>query len=485
MFGFFKKALKKTLGKITKEVEAESTTEKPEQTFDDVDKLVPETKYVPIKEVEEELEKEETKEILDEQPVKEEKIEPVVKEKKGLFSKLFKKPETVKEEIEEDLNKEVKEELEEVEAEAELPEEKPSPTQSKPSDELPIQELKVKEEIEREEREAELDKEDKRLREEKEKARLAAIEEKKKKQKEPVVVEKKGLFSKVSDVFTKVNLSDQRFEELFYDLEIVMLENNVAVEVIEKIKFDLKKELTTGKVSRVGVEKMIINTLRTSIEELFDVDGIDLLKQAHLKKKDNKPYIITMIGVNGSGKTTTMAKLVHYFQHNGFSCVMAASDTFRAAAIHQLEEHANKLGVKLIKHDYNADPSAVAFDAVAHAKAQNIDVVLIDTAGRMHSNTNLLEELKKLVRVNKPDMKIFVGESITGNDCVEQAKEFDKSVGIDAIILSKADVDDKGGAAISVSYVTKKPILYLGNGQNYSSLTPFDSNLILESLGLA
>ncbi|NQU98475.1 signal recognition particle-docking protein FtsY [Candidatus Woesearchaeota archaeon] len=292
--------------------------------------------------------------------------------------------------------------------------------------------------------------------------------------------EEKGFFKKITERVTKFNLSEEKFEELFWQLEVTLLENNVAVEVIEKIKGDLKEELTTGKISRKGVEEVITGTLKKSIEEVLDVQTFDLVKR--VKKK--KPYIIAFIGVNGSGKTTTMAKVAHMMIKNKLSVVFAASDTFRAAAIQQLEEHANKLGVKMIKHDYNADPAAVAFDAVEHAKAKGIDVVMIDTAGRLHSNANLMEELKKIVRVNNPDMKIFVGESITGNDCVEQARVYDAEVGIDAIILAKADVDEKGGAAISVSYITKKPIIYLGTGQTYDDLTKFEKKIVVKNLGL-
>jgi fused signal recognition particle receptor len=172
------------------------------------------------------------------------------------------------------------------------------------------------------------------------------------------------------------------------------------------------------------------------------------------------------------------------FLKNKLSCVLAASDTFRAASQEQLQVHADKLGVKMIKHDYGADPAAVAFDAIKMAKAKNIDVVLIDTAGRLHSNINLMDELKKIERVAKPDITIFVGESITGNDCIEQAVKFNEAIDFDAIILTKADVDEKGGAAISVSYVTKKPIIYLGTGQKYEDLKAFDPKIIIESLGL-
>ena len=191
------------------------------------------------------------------------------------------------------------------------------------------------------------------------------------------------------------------------------------------------------------------------------------------------------VGINGSGKTTTIAKITSLLQENNLKTVMAAADTFRAAAIQQLQEHADRLGVKIVKHDYGADPAAVAFDAVRYAEANNVDVVLVDTAGRQHNNKNLMEEIKKIVRVANPDLKIFIGESITGNDCVEQAENFNQAVGIDGIVLTKADVDEKGGAAISISHVTKKPIIYLGTGQEYSDLKSFDPSIITSSLELS
>ena len=166
------------------------------------------------------------------------------------------------------------------------------------------------------------------------------------------------------------------------------------------------------------------------------------------------------------------------------SVVIAAADTFRAAAIDQLQLHADKLNIKMIKHDYGSDAAAVAFDAVKHAEAKKIDVVLIDTAGRIHSNINLMDEMKKIIRVAKPDLKIFIGESITGNDCTEQAKKFNEAIGIDGIILSKADIDEKGGAAISISYITGKPILYIGTGQEYKDIKEFNPEMIMENLGL-
>jgi fused signal recognition particle receptor len=188
--------------------------------------------------------------------------------------------------------------------------------------------------------------------------------------------------------------------------------------------------------------------------------------------------------VNGSGKTTSIAKFAYLLKQQGLSSIMAAGDTWRAASIQQLEEHGKNLGIRVVKQDYGSDPAAIAFDAIAAAKAHKIDVVLVDTAGRQHSNKNLMEEMKKIIRVAKPNLKIFVAESITGNDAVEQGKQFNEAIGIDGIILTKSDVDEKGGAAISVTHVTGKPILYLGSGQGYKDMTPFAPDLLLERLGL-
>ncbi|MBI2449549.1 signal recognition particle-docking protein FtsY [Candidatus Pacearchaeota archaeon] len=290
---------------------------------------------------------------------------------------------------------------------------------------------------------------------------------------------KKGLLAKVKDKFIKTEINESHFGRLFPELEEILLENNVAFNVVSSVKEMLKEKIMGKSVKTNEISSFIKEQLKEVVSEIL-VEPFDILKRA----KENKPYIILFFGINGSGKTTTIAKLAKLFLNNKLSVVLAASDTFRAASIEQLAQHAQKLGVAIIKHDYGADPAAVAFDAIKHAKSHNKDIVLIDTAGRMHTKENLIREMEKIVRVTKPDLKIFVGESITGSDLLEQLKIFHSGVGIDAVILTKADVDEKGGTALSVGHITGKPILFLGIGQKYTDLEPFTKKKILESLGL-
>jgi len=205
-----------------------------------------------------------------------------------------------------------------------------------------------------------------------------------------------------------------------------------------------------------------------------------LLMAIEEKRKKGEPYVIVFVGINGTGKTTTIAKLVQFLTKKGYSVVLACSDTYRAGSIEQLEEHAKRLGVRMIKHEYGADPAAVAYDTVNHAKAHGTNVVLIDTAGRIQTNRNLMNELAKIKRIVNPDMTILTVDSLTGNDAIMQAEEFHKSVGIDATILTKVDADVKGGSALSVTYVTKKPILFIGTGQKYEDLEEFKPEKFLE-----
>ena len=301
---------------------------------------------------------------------------------------------------------------------------------------------------------------------------------------EEIEEEKQSFFKKIGSKITKVKISEKEFEVYSEELEMLLLENNVALEVAEKIVKELKNKIVGKELLKKEVEDEIKDSFKDIIREILILppDLINEIKEKNLIEK--KPYVILFCGINGTGKTTTIAKIAEHLKRKKLSCVLAAGDTFRAAAIQQLEEHGQRIGVKVISHDYGSDPASVGFDAIKFAEKNNVNCVLIDTAGRMHTQKNLLKEMEKIVRVCKPDKKIFVGESITGNDAVEQVKSFDEAIGIDGIVLTKADIDEKGGTALSVGYVTKKPIFYLGTGQEYEEIEPFDKEKFLEKLGL-
>ena len=282
----------------------------------------------------------------------------------------------------------------------------------------------------------------------------------------------KGLVTKV----TTVELNPENLEPILSDFKINLAENDVAFPVADRICEELEKRLTGAKVKRLDDRRKIIEEdLRQVLLEVMLTDNkIDLLERITEKRQKSEPYIVLFVGINGTGKTTTIAKVAQFIRNNGFSVVLAGSDTYRAGSIEQLEEHARRLGLRLIKHSYGADPAAVAYDAISHAKAHGINVVLIDTAGRMQTNQNLMNELAKIKRVVKPDLTVLTLDSLIGNDAVMQAEEFHKCIGIDATILTKVDADVKGGSALSVTYVTQKPILFIGVGQNYKDLELFN-----------
>ncbi len=296
--------------------------------------------------------------------------------------------------------------------------------------------------------------------------------------------EKKGFFKKIFSGISKVKILEEEFNEYSEELEMILLENNVALEVSEKIIRKLKEKIVEKEFLKKEIEGQIRETLKDIIYEIL-VNPFDLIEKIKDKKLlEHKPYTILFCGINGTGKTTTIAKIGSLLKEKKLSCVFAAGDTFRAASIEQLKKHGSKLGINVISHEYGSDPAAVGFDAIKYAEKNKIDVVLIDTAGRMHTEKNLMTQIEKIARVCDPDTSIFIGESITGNDIVEQIKSFNNSVKIDGIILSKADIDEKGGTALSVGYITKKPILYLGTGQEYKDLEKFDKNKFVDSLEL-
>jgi len=295
----------------------------------------------------------------------------------------------------------------------------------------------------------------------------------------------KSIFKKFGEKISKVKISEKEFEIYGEELEMLLLENNVALEVAEKMVKDLKNKIVGKEILKKEIESEIRDSFGDIIREIL-ISPPDLIEEIKEKSLEDKkePYVILFCGINGSGKTTTIAKIAEHLKTKKISCVIAAGDTFRAASIEQIKTHGERIGVKVVSHDYGADPAAVGFDAIQYAKKNSIDCVLIDTAGRMHTQKNLLREMEKIVKVCKPDKKIFVGESITGNDAIEQVRSFDEAIGIDGIVLTKADIDEKGGTALSVGYITKKPIFYLGTGQEYEKIEPFSKEKFIEKLGL-
>ena len=294
----------------------------------------------------------------------------------------------------------------------------------------------------------------------------------------------KATLSKLVETLSTRKLSEKELDSLCFEVILSLSDCDVALAAAEYIADELKKRLSGERIGLFEDKRQLVKKyLKEILLQMLQTEcEIDLLKIAEERKKERRPLVILFVGPNGHGKTTTIAKITRLFLKNGFSVVIAAADTFRAGAIEQLETHGKKLGVRVIKHRYGADPAAVAYDAVQHAKSKGINVVLIDTAGRLQTDKDLMDEMRKIARVVSPDLKIFVGDALTGNDALDQALKFDQAIGIDASILTKADADIKGGAAISVIYATRKPILFLGTGQTYDDLQKFSADWLLQKI---
>ena len=286
---------------------------------------------------------------------------------------------------------------------------------------------------------------------------------------------RKGLSSAVSKIVV-TELKAEKLRPILDEFRLNLIENDVAVPVAYYITDELERRLDGLQVKRLGDRKDLVkDTLhKVLIEILTTKETVNLLERIEQKRKAKEPYTILFVGINGTGKTTSIAKLTHFLMKKGYSVVLAGADTYRAGSIEQLEQHSRKLGVRMIKHKYGADPAAVAYDAISHAESRGIDVVLIDTAGRIQTDRNLMSELSKIKRVVDPDLTVLVIDALIGNDAVQQAEEFHKSVNVDANILTKVDADVKGGASLSVAHVTGKPIIFIGVGQEYKDLEAFE-----------
>ena len=288
-----------------------------------------------------------------------------------------------------------------------------------------------------------------------------------------------GIFSFIREK----TIQEKHVEDILFELELSLLEGDVAMEVATAVVEGVKENLVGKKIKRSNdIPEYTYYALRDAVAEIIDIPGKSMTEMLEEKKAEGEPLVVMFVGINGTGKTTTIGKLANYYLKRGYTPVIAASDTFRAGAIEQVTHHAENVGVKIIKHQKGSDPAAVAYDAVEHARAQGKELVLIDTAGRMQTNTNLMDEMKKIKRVSKPDLVIFVGDAITGNDATEQARKFNEAIDIDGVILTKADADSKGGASLSIGYVIKKPIMFLGVGQGYDDIMEYDPEWMLDQL---
>ena len=288
-----------------------------------------------------------------------------------------------------------------------------------------------------------------------------------------------GLFSFVREK----TISEKHVEDILWELEMELLQGDVAMEVANAVVESVKDDLVGKKIKRSNdITEYTFIALRNAVAEIIDIPGKSMTEMIEEKKAQGEPLVVMFVGINGTGKTTTIGKLANYYLKKGYTPVIAASDTFRAGAIEQVTYHADNVGVKIIKHKKGSDPAAVAFDAVEHAKAQGKELVLIDTAGRMQTNVNLMDEMKKIKRVANPDLVVFVGDALTGNDATEQAVKFNDAIDIDGVILTKADADSKGGASLSIGYVIKKPIMFLGVGQGYDDIKEYDAEWMLDQL---
>jgi len=294
----------------------------------------------------------------------------------------------------------------------------------------------------------------------------------------------KQAFSAVTSAVREKQLSDQDLDEVVFNFQLALIESDVAQSVAEALTGEVQKSLSGTKVDRSADPSEVVGErLTTVLQEAFTKAGsVDLVANIREKAKSGEPYVILFLGINGTGKTTTIAKVGSYMKKNGLTVVCAAGDTHRPGAIEQLTEHAERLSMKVISQRYGADPAAVGRDGVLYAKAHHTDCLLIDTAGRMQTNQNLMEEMAKIVRVVKPDFRMFVADALTGNDAVSQADLFNQHVGFDGAVLTKADADVRGGAALSIVYSRGKPVIFLGVGQGYGDLVPFDTKKFLDSL---
>ena len=272
-------------------------------------------------------------------------------------------------------------------------------------------------------------------------------------------------------------------DEILFELEEELLQSDMGHSAVMEAINTLKANLIGSRIdTRIGLESIVEKIVRKSLQNLLEAGYWDFDRTIHSFVTEDTPVSIMIVGVNGTGKTTTTAKIAHRLKEQGYSVVLAAADTFRAGAIDQLAAHADMIGVRCIKSQRGGDSAAVSRDAIESAKAKGDDIVIIDTAGRMQNKTNLMEELRKVHRITQPHLVIFVADALAGNDAVTQAKEFQRILNFDGVTLCKLDTDAKGGAALSIAHATGRPIVLAGVGQGYEDLKDFDPEWFLDSI---
>ena len=292
----------------------------------------------------------------------------------------------------------------------------------------------------------------------------------------------KNAVSNISKIAVEKQISEKELDRVMENLTIELLESEIPFDLVEQISENIKKQMIDKKFARSDEFKEIIKSEFTrTIKEIFQkVEDVDLIQL--INSKESKPFKILIVGINGSGKTTTVAKIGHLLKENNISSAIVAGDTFRSGAIEQIKEHADRLELKLISQKYGSDPAAVARDGVEYSKTHNIDAVIIDTSGRVQTNSNLMQEVLKIKNVVNPDFTVFIGDSLAGNDLVSQTQEFFKFTDFNGSILTKVDADVKGGAILSILSETGKPIIYIGTGQEYKDLEKFNEERFLSGL---
>jgi fused signal recognition particle receptor len=464
--------------------------EEKEEVEEDESNLLPEPEEAEggtVEEVSEEVE-DEPEEEVDETPEEdEEEVEEEKEEKSGFFSRFRGGSSKDDSEDEEEID-ESEDEVEDVveEEPEEVAEDIPEEVEEEPAEEKEekkgglLSKLRGESKKDSEEEDSVDEDSEEEVEEEKEeKSHFWSRNKDKKDDKSADGEATGGLFSFVREK----TIQEKHVEDILFELEMELLQGDVAMEVATEVVENVKDDLVGKKIKRSNdITEYTYLALRNAVAEIIDIPGKSMTEMIEAKKAEGEPLVVMFVGINGTGKTTTIGKLANYYLKKGYTPVIAASDTFRAGAIEQVTYHADNVGVKIIKHQKGSDPAAVAYDAVEHARAQGKELVLIDTAGRMQTNTNLMDEMKKIKRVSKPDLVIFVGDALTGNDATEQAKKFNEAIDIDGVILTKADADSKGGASLSIGYVIKKPIMFLGMGQGYDDIMEYDADWMLNQL---